>query len=129
MSSEFSLTLFEGTEQRLTPIEQALAGAMDQMALCYEPQYEIPPYRCDFAFPHYRLIVECDGHEYHHTKEQRANDARRMRKLLRSGWAVMRFTGSEIYADADLCAMEVRDVIEKTERRRRVIQQSIDNGD
>lgn len=57
-----------------------------------------------------KVIVECDGHAWHEkTKEQAAKDKRRDRFLLSQGWPVMRFTGSEIYADAAGCAEQVRE--------------------
>lgn len=55
-----------------------------------------------------RLIVECDGHDFHEkTKEQAARDKRRDRTLQALGYKVFRFTGSEVYKDAIACAKEV----------------------
>lgn len=54
------------------------------------------------------IIVECDGHEYHErTKEQARRDKRRDRFFTAKGFKVLRFTGSEIWADPDACAEEV----------------------
>lgn len=54
------------------------------------------------------LAIECDGHAFHErTKEQAAKDRKRDRDLLVAGYPVMRFTGSEIYADPVQCASQV----------------------
>jgi hypothetical protein len=46
------------------------------------------------------VAVECDGHDFHEkTKEQAERDKRRDRDLQSIGWAIARFTGSEIVRD------------------------------
>lgn len=57
------------------------------------------------------LAVECDGHDYHErTKQQAAYDRSRDRELLiKLGLVTVRFTGSEIYSDANRCARECID--------------------
>ena len=73
------------------------------------PQYEISPYRADFvlsgaACP---VVVECDGHDFHErTKEQAASDKRRDRYMTEAGYKVLRFTGSEVYANPFVCAQQ-----------------------
>ena len=84
------------------------------------PQFQIENYRVDFAIyqlHHYgritRLVVECDGHDFHErTKAQAARDRKRDRDLLMLGWRVLRFTGSEIHKDRDACAQNIFDFIE-----------------
>jgi len=45
-----------------------------------------------------RLVVECDGHDFHEkTKEQAKRDKQRDRKLVMDGVLVLRYSGSEIY--------------------------------
>ncbi len=99
------------------------------------PQHRVGRYRADLAIcllerepnpggsgvyflddiPHSfeaQIIVECDGHEFHEkTKEQAAHDKRRDRALFSEGWPVLRFTGSEIRADAAGCARQVLDAL------------------
>lgn len=75
------------------------------------PQAHIRNYRVDFAvgrwFPEIgliRFVAECDGHDFHErTKEQARRDKSRDRELMAHGWPVVRFTGSEIHADAMEC--------------------------
>jgi very-short-patch-repair endonuclease len=78
-------------------------------------QYRIGEYRVDFLCVSggARVIVECDGHEFHErTKEQAANDSRRERALVIGGYSVLRYTGSELYRDAMRCAGEVQSYLE-----------------
>lgn len=54
------------------------------------------------------LIIECDGHDFHErTKKQAARDRKRDRTAQHHGIPVLRFTGSELWADAWGCAIEV----------------------
>lgn len=60
----------------------------------------------------FTVVVECDGHEFHErTKKQAAHDRRRDRACQALGYRIMRFTGSELHADASGCAYEVLDAI------------------
>lgn len=79
-------------------------------------------YRVDFAIvpPMWRrsepppIVVEVDGHEFHErTKEQAAYDRSRDRWMSLQGITVLRFTGSEIWADPDRCAAEVLAIVSK----------------
>lgn len=61
-----------------------------------------------------KLVVECDGHEYHErTKEQAAKDRSRDRRLTSLGFDVFRFTGSELWRDPWGCASQVHDWAER----------------
>lgn len=54
------------------------------------------------------LAIECDGHEFHvANKAQASRDRRTDRAILIDGIPTMRFTGSEIWADAMACVDEV----------------------
>lgn len=83
--------------------------------ICLVPQAKFDPYRIDIAIYHKHhdgremaLAIECDGHQFHEkTKEQAAKDKRRDRFMSKLGWTTLRFTGSEIYNDADACAYEI----------------------
>lgn len=46
-----------------------------------------------------KIAIECDGFDYHSSREQFTNDKIRERALLSSGWnSVLRYSGSEIYS-------------------------------
>jgi very-short-patch-repair endonuclease len=64
------------------------------------------------------MIVECDGHDFHErTKEQARRDKKRDRFFQSLGFKVLRFTGSEIWADAIKCAEEVYSQLATNDRR------------
>lgn len=78
------------------------------------PQIKIGSYRVDFVCGCSEMgrysycIVECDGHDWHErTKEQAARDKARDRYLASRGFAVLRFTGSEVFADPRSVVNEV----------------------
>lgn len=67
-------------------------------------------YRIDFAMlvGDERFAIELDGHDFHErTKEQARRDKSRDRALVKDGWKVVRFTGSEVFADATDVAEQV----------------------
>jgi very-short-patch-repair endonuclease len=78
-------------------------------------QYAINGYRLDLAWPDQKVAVEVDGHDYHKTKEQRSYDAKRDRELMKMGWTTLRFTGSDVYQDADAVAIEVLAFVKQQE--------------
>lgn len=54
-----------------------------------------------------KLIIELDGHDYHErTKEQAKRDRSRDRAFTKSGYEVLRFTGSEVYNQPVECVEE-----------------------
>jgi very-short-patch-repair endonuclease len=83
-----------------------------------DTQESVGPYRVDFMVTVKnfdkveRVAIECDGHNFHEkTKEQAAHDKKRDRYLVADGITVLRFTGSEIYADPWACCKEVMKVV------------------
>lgn len=123
----------EGFDRCQSPIEQRLFGKLlfltngfrcikylgapgidQKFATVFVSQMTLGPYIADFAFMSCcngrvaKLIVECDGHEWHEkTKEQAQRDKVRDRHFVRNDWQVLRFTGSEINRDAAACAEEI----------------------
>jgi very-short-patch-repair endonuclease len=88
------------------------------------PQYKLViadnNYRLDFALIYeifindelkkeVKIAIECDGHDFHSSKEQIRKDSMRTRKLMSQGWRVIRYSGSEIYQKAN--RSEMRDII------------------
>lgn len=65
-------------------------------------------YRVDFLYEREKrkIAVEIDGHDSHKTREQRTHDARKDRFLKSIGVEVVRFTGTELNADAMKCIQE-----------------------
>lgn len=59
-----------------------------------------------------KIIIECDGHEFHEkTKEQVIKDNERDRVLQSYGYNVVRFSGSEIYNHLTGCGQKIRKFI------------------
>lgn len=55
-----------------------------------------------------RLVVECDGHDFHErTKEQASKDKKRDRELQKAGFRVFRYSGSDLWRDPIAAADEV----------------------
>lgn len=105
-----------------SPIEELFLAALTEYLVwdrsyIVGPQVEIGPYRVDFVVAYLpghryetRVVVECDGHDFHEkTKQQAARDKKRDRYLAAQGYTVMRFTGSELYRDPFACVEEVID--------------------
>lgn len=58
------------------------------------------------------LVVECDGHDYHSSKEQIIQDNKRQREIENLGYTFIRFSGSEIYNNVEKCVEETFNKIE-----------------
>ena len=88
--------------------------------LLIEIQKPVSKYRVDFFLhasecggPCSDVVVECDGHDFHErTKEQASKDRSRDRILQSMGYPVLRYTGSEIWADSYRCADEALRFVE-----------------
>lgn len=88
--------------QRTRP--PALAGLV--------PQYSIlGRYRLDFALPDLQIGIELDGYDYHSTKEAFTNDRKRQRRIETAGWRLLRFSGSEVWDDAERCVREAAGLV------------------
>ena len=57
----------------------------------------------DFAFPKQKIAIECDGDFYHSKPEARKRDGFKTYILMKRGWKVFRFLGSEISNDVKSC--------------------------
>lgn len=109
-----------------TPRDEA---SFDEAAFVYQ-QVRIDRYRVDFLIHDATLplelgaprwmVVECDGHDFHErTKEQARRDKQRDRFFQSKGYRVLRFTGSELYADAEACVDEIVEQLACNEYNRR----------
>jgi hypothetical protein len=65
----------------------------------FYPQFPIGNYWVDFASPYFKLIIECDGKEYHKDKEK---DKQRDSYFKSIGWKVFRVNGTDCYRTFDL---------------------------
>lgn len=78
-----------------------------------------PDFLAEDKFSDYKLVIECDGHEFHSSKEQIAHDNERNRTLILNGYDVIHFSGSEIYKEPAKCVADAwkRFRIKSAERR------------
>lgn len=82
------------------------------LSLWGQEEIENTPYRVDFLVcGEYKdmvngkvtLVIECDGYDYHSTKEQIKADNKRQREIEEKGYVFLRFSGSEIYNETEKC--------------------------
>jgi very-short-patch-repair endonuclease len=101
---------------KLTPIEAPFYDAMQATDLTFAVQPRVQGdrvYRPDFIvfYGGRAVVVELDGHEGHKTREQRSHDTTRERWFEARGMRVIRWTGSQVWADAANCVAELLTVL------------------
>jgi very-short-patch-repair endonuclease len=114
------------THKVVSPIEQIFLlewrflKADERYGVKIQPQRKLNiegvDYTIDFlvqsADKRLKLGIELDGHEFHErTKEQAARDKARERKIVRQGYTILRFTGSEVFRNPRKCVNEVLDFL------------------
>jgi len=67
----------------------------------------------------FKLVVECDGFEYHSNKSSFENDRIRDRQLKKKGYDVIRFSGGEIWRDPVAVSSELFDYLESIDENRK----------
>lgn len=125
---------FDGTEidgimyvEDKETLERLQSSGRYDTQLIVEFQQQLGDWRVDFIIHFFdagypnrsqkwtRLIVETDGHDFHErTKAQAARDRKRDRLSQHQGLPVLRFTGSDLWADPWSCATEVIAWAQKT---------------
>ena len=88
-------------------------------------QEKIDIYKADHVIRYrgLKIVVECDGHEFHsRTKEQAQHDRARDRRMQALGFIVLRFTGAELYRDGMRCAKEVMALISEFRAKAEMIE-------
>ena len=85
------------------------------------PQYHVEKYRVDFLIEQHGLgsdkhlgpvVVELDGHDFHDKdKRQRSYEKARDRFLVKKGYRVLHFTGSDVVADPFKVAYEALEMV------------------
>ena len=117
---EFGYRCIEGN----TPIEKLYYECFSY--ICWKERiklYLIPQYKIEVEDKNYfvdfligteyidpsknnKYVVECDGYDYHSSKEQQAYDNQRQRDIENAGYTVIRFSGKEIFDDEVKCVYE-----------------------
>lgn len=90
-----------------TDIEIIMANALEKNNITFVEQY---PIRCkygyiaDFYLPDFKIIIECDGEQFHNKKRDNKRDAI-LRKLE---YKIIRFSGTEIRTDINTCLNKIK---------------------
>lgn len=108
------LTVFERHGVNLPLVNSdRIEGAPDGLLLV--PQFRWGYYRSDWALvvarPLNALLIECDGRAFHSSPDQIAHDKKKDQSARDRGYLTLRFTGSEIFRDADACAEEIYNLV------------------
>lgn len=74
-----------------SPIESMAWGEIRCLGLPFWPQLPIGKYFADFADPVKKIVIECDGKEFHSKEKDKARDA----FMASNGWTVYRISGSD----------------------------------
>ena len=92
-----------------SPIETRLAKALRFWGVVVQVQRPIGPYRADIyiEMDGKKIVVECDGVDYHSSYEQREHDHKRDKYMEEKGYMVIRFTGSAINKRLEECIIRV----------------------
>lgn len=99
LSEEFDSHLF-------TPIEKMMNDALLKENISFSPQKRIGRFVVDFLVQigTKKLIVECDGRDYHNPYHDRKRD----KELEKHGYRILHFTGSEINRDSERCISKIQ---------------------
>lgn len=101
-------------EPRLPQLAE-IAG--EQPACFLFSQHSVGIYRVDFLLiavdpqrrTSRRLVVECDGKDFHTSEQQIARDQKRDEEIAEAGLRVVRFTGSSIHSQMGSVIREIRE--------------------
>lgn len=119
--NEIEEMFYESFKEYVKIFEDNLLTPDKRFDVFFKPQYCFGGYILDFVFDitfynevPFRFCIEIDGQESHKTKMQRLNDYQRERYLQMHNFFIIRFTGSEVYVNAEQCANECCSIICKT---------------
>lgn len=62
----------------------------------FRPEFPIGKYFADFADPIHKIVIECDGKEFHSDLEK---DRTRQAEIEKMGWVVLRFNARQILSN------------------------------
>jgi very-short-patch-repair endonuclease len=83
----------------------------------FEPQLTIRHHgqwvgRVDLAHRGLKVVIECDGFEFHSDRAAFAKDVVRFTMLVAAGWRPLRFTWAQVMFDEEWVLARVRDVLD-----------------
>ena len=96
-----------------TDIEQIMFDALTKEDIEFVEQFPIRGkygYIADFLLSKHKIIIECDGEQWH----KKLRDNKRDAVLRKLGYKILRFTGTEIRKDIQTCLTKIRQEINST---------------
>ena len=92
-------------DTKYTPIELILRKALESNRFSYQSQVKLGRHYVDFIVEkdNRKLIVECDGREYHNPFRDKERD----KELDKYGIPILRFSGSEIFLNSSDCIEKI----------------------
>lgn len=101
--------------------DQSTGTSEPGVGIYIHPQYQLGKYRIDFVVSSHGIApqeycqpiaIELDGHDFHDkNKQQRAYEKARDRYIVKGGFRILHYTGSEIVADPYKAAYEVLSMV------------------
>jgi len=88
-------------------MEKKLFAALRDLGIAPKVQYPIGVFRADMAYEEEKLVIECDGWQFHTEERRVAKDRYRDKRLKEMGWKVIRYHGWLINRFPEVCAAEI----------------------
>lgn len=100
--------IFDREEQLQSPLELRFLEDCATVGLLVEPQFQIGKIHADFVVSGERVVIECDGEEWHGNEKTAVSDAGRNRIYAREGYAVIRIWGADVFRGGEELAYFIR---------------------
>ncbi len=105
-------------EAQASPIEKIFKDELIRRGITFKEQVNIERKGAEFTRPDFyiesaRLMIYCDGTEFHKDPQRIIMDKQQDRYLQSQGYIVLRFSGSEIFSHVDTCVNEVMQFLKK----------------
>jgi len=126
---------------KLTSIEQRMAGLLvdvaevnklytDTIRVQFPVQNPLggKPNVLDFAIPHLKIGIECDGEIWHSQPEQSQSDQERDQLLAQRGWTILRFDDKTIDDAPQAVKSTITDFVQKSIKSKNQKTASIQNS-
>lgn len=106
-SFDTKITTFSNTKKQFEIDDMLTLSSQEKINNGYVIDFKLAT-----MYPEIIIAIEINGHEWHEkTKEQASRDKERARYLLKNGYNLIEYTGSEIYTKPDECAKETLDIL------------------
>ena len=77
--------------------EKIMSNILTEYNIPFESQYNFNnKFRCDFAIPSKKIIIECDGDYWHNLDRVKKKDRAENAYIIKCGWKILRFWEYEL---------------------------------